>query len=74
MRHTILILIFAATGLAQTPAQLMNDSAVRAALDIARRNEPLGTKAHVPGETLDLTRQPIQTKRTALLIYRLTHP
>jgi glutamate carboxypeptidase len=33
----------------------------------------LGQKAHVAGETIDLTRQPIQTKRTALLIYRLTH-
>ena len=33
----------------------------------------LGRNSHVPGETIDLTRQPIQTKRTALLIYRLTH-
>lgn len=32
----------------------------------------LGTNSHVAGETIDLTRQPIQTKRTALLIYRLT--
>lgn len=32
----------------------------------------LGTNAHVPGETIDLSRQPIQTRRTALLIYRLT--
>ena len=33
----------------------------------------LGRNAHVAGETVDLTRQPIQAKRTALLIYRLTH-
>jgi glutamate carboxypeptidase len=32
-----------------------------------------GQGAHAPGETIDLTRIPIQTKRSALLIYRLTH-
>ncbi|MBV8818227.1 MAG: M20/M25/M40 family metallo-hydrolase [Acidobacteriaceae bacterium] len=32
----------------------------------------VGAGAHAPGETVDLTRQPIQTKRAALLIYRLT--
>jgi glutamate carboxypeptidase len=32
----------------------------------------LGGGAHAPGETIDLTRQPIQTKRAALFIYRLT--
>jgi glutamate carboxypeptidase len=32
----------------------------------------VGAGAHVPGETIDLRRQPIQMKRTALLIYRLT--
>jgi glutamate carboxypeptidase len=32
----------------------------------------VGSGAHVPGETIDLRRQPIQMKRTALLIYRLT--
>lgn len=32
----------------------------------------LGSNSHVPGETIDLSRQPIQTKRTALLIYRVT--
>jgi glutamate carboxypeptidase len=30
-----------------------------------------GTGAHAPGETVDLSRMPLQTKRTALLIYRL---
>ena len=30
-------------------------------------------QAHIPGETIDLTRQPIQAKRTALLVFRLTH-
>ena len=33
----------------------------------------LGRNAHIVGETIDLTRQPIQAKRTALLIFRLTH-
>lgn len=32
----------------------------------------LGRNAHVAGETIDLARQPIQMKRTAILIYRLT--
>ena len=32
----------------------------------------VGSGAHVPGETIDLRRQPTQMKRTALLIYRLT--
>ena len=32
----------------------------------------LGGGAHAPGETVDLSRQPIQTKRAALFIYRLT--
>ncbi len=32
----------------------------------------VGGRAHAPGETIDLTRQPIQTKRTAMLLYRLT--
>jgi glutamate carboxypeptidase len=32
----------------------------------------VGSGAHVPGETIDLRRQPIQMKRAALLIYRLT--
>jgi glutamate carboxypeptidase len=31
-----------------------------------------GSGAHAPGETVDLSRMPLQTKRTALLIYRLT--
>jgi hypothetical protein len=31
----------------------------------------LGSKAHIVGETIDLTRQPIQAKRTALLVFRL---
>ena len=42
MRHSFLIPIFAALAFAQTPAQLMDDPAVRAALDAARRNEPHG--------------------------------
>jgi glutamate carboxypeptidase len=33
----------------------------------------IGSGAHAPGETVDLTRLPIQTKRAALLLYRLTH-
>jgi glutamate carboxypeptidase len=32
----------------------------------------LGGGAHAPGETVDLSRQPIQTTRAALFIYRLT--
>jgi len=32
----------------------------------------LGRNAHIAGETIDLARQPIQMKRTAVLIYRLT--
>jgi glutamate carboxypeptidase len=32
----------------------------------------LGGGAHAPGETIDLTRQPVQTRRAALFIYRLT--
>jgi len=32
----------------------------------------LGRGSHAPGETIDLTRQATQMKRTALLIYRLT--
>jgi glutamate carboxypeptidase len=32
----------------------------------------LGRNAHVAGETIELARQPIQMKRTAVLIYRLT--
>jgi len=31
-----------------------------------------GGGAHAPGETVDLARQPVQTKRTALFFYRLT--
>jgi glutamate carboxypeptidase len=31
-----------------------------------------GSGAHAPGETVDLSRMPLQSKRTALLIYRLT--
>ncbi len=31
-----------------------------------------GTGAHAPGETIDLSTQPINTKRDALLMYRLT--
>jgi glutamate carboxypeptidase len=31
-----------------------------------------GSGAHAPGETVDLSRQPLQSKRSALLIYRLT--
>jgi glutamate carboxypeptidase len=31
-----------------------------------------GGGAHAPGETIDLSRQPIQTERAALFIYRLT--
>jgi glutamate carboxypeptidase len=30
-----------------------------------------GSGAHAPGETVDLSRMPLQSKRTALLIYRL---
>ena len=30
-----------------------------------------GTGSHAPGETVDLSRMPLQSKRTALLIYRL---
>lgn len=30
-----------------------------------------GSDAHAPGETVDLSRMPLQSKRTALLIYRL---
>ena len=33
----------------------------------------VGAGAHAPGETADLTRLPLQTRRTALLIDRLTH-
>ena len=32
----------------------------------------VGGGAHAPGETIDLSRQPVQTKRAALFIYRLT--
>jgi glutamate carboxypeptidase len=32
----------------------------------------LGRNAHVAGETIELARQPVQMKRTAVLIYRLT--
>jgi glutamate carboxypeptidase len=32
----------------------------------------VGTGAHAPGETVDLSRLPLQSKRTALLLYRLT--
>ena len=31
-----------------------------------------GSGAHAPGETVDLSRMPLQSKRTAILIYRLT--
>jgi glutamate carboxypeptidase len=31
-----------------------------------------GEGAHAPGETLDLSTQPINTKRDAVLMYRLT--
>jgi glutamate carboxypeptidase len=31
-----------------------------------------GTGAHAPGETIDLSAQPINTKRDALLMYRLS--
>ena len=31
-----------------------------------------GEGAHAPGETIDLSAQPINTKRDALLMYRLT--
>jgi glutamate carboxypeptidase len=31
-----------------------------------------GSSAHAPGETVDVSRMPLQSKRTALLIYRLT--
>ena len=31
----------------------------------------VGTGAHAPGETVDLSRMPLQSKRIALLIYRL---
>src|SRR5580658_246656 len=31
-----------------------------------------GSGAHAPGETVDLSRLPLQSKRTALLVYRLT--
>jgi len=31
-----------------------------------------GEGAHAPGETIDLSTQPINTKRDALLMYRLT--
>jgi glutamate carboxypeptidase len=31
-----------------------------------------GSGAHAPGETVDLSRMPLQSKRSALLIYRLT--
>ena len=32
-----------------------------------------GQGAHAPGESVDLTRLPVQTRRSALFIYRLTH-
>jgi len=35
---------------------------------------PFGTGAHSSEETLDIPSLEIQTKRAALLIYRLTHP
>jgi glutamate carboxypeptidase len=31
-----------------------------------------GEGAHAPGETLDLSTQPVNTKRDAVLMYRLT--
>jgi glutamate carboxypeptidase len=31
-----------------------------------------GEGAHAPGETIDLSTQPISTKRDAVLMYRLT--
>ena len=33
---------------------------------------PTGKGAHAPGETIDLSRQPLQTKRAAILMYRLS--
>jgi glutamate carboxypeptidase len=32
-----------------------------------------GSGAHAPGESVDLSRLPLQTKRAAILINRLTH-
>jgi acetylornithine deacetylase/succinyl-diaminopimelate desuccinylase-like protein len=45
MRLSVILLFVAAACLAQSPAELVNDRAVRAAMDAAQRNEP---------ETLDL--------------------
>jgi tripeptide aminopeptidase len=49
MRFHLTGLLFCAAALAQTPAELMNDPAVRAALEAARRDEPrtLETEAAV---------------------------
>jgi len=47
MKHILLIPLFAALALAQTPAQLLNDPAVRAALDAAKRNEPQAIEQEV---------------------------
>lgn len=65
-------------GLAQMPEL---DPMKRGAGDIAFVSPPLpglagigatGDGAHQPGETIDLSAQPINTKRAALLMYRLS--
>jgi len=57
------------------------DPMKRGAGDIAFVSPPLpglagigatGEGAHAPGETIDLSAQPINTKRAALLMYRLS--
>ncbi len=40
MRLSVILLFLSAVCLAQSPAELMNDRAVRAAMDAAQRNEP----------------------------------
>jgi len=41
-------------------------------LDALAGTGPTGKGAHAPGETLDLSKQPLQTKRAAILMYRLS--
>ena len=47
-------------------------SFVASGLDCLTGLGAVGAGAHEPGETIDLSSQPLQTKRAALLMYRLT--
>jgi len=41
-------------------------------LDALAGTGSTGKGAHAPGETIDLTKQPLQTKRAAILMYHLS--